>query len=61
MAADEFSKHELLDRTHLIADMFERYVAEHEALDGSPQFKAKVETISVHLQELYQALGKEFL
>lgn len=61
MATDEFSKHELLDRTHLISDTFQRFVMDHPALDEHPELKKRVEMIADQMESLYQAFGAEFL
>lgn len=52
---DKFHKHEILDRTHIVCDMFETFVYEHPALEGDA--KDLAEEISTKLGQLYQMLG----
>lgn len=49
--------HEILDRTYMIADMFESYVVEHPA---SESVKDEVERVSEKLWDLYQVIGKVY-
>lgn len=49
--------HEILDRTYMIADMFESYVQEHPA---SEVVKEEVERVSEKLWDLYQVIGKVY-
>ena len=49
--------HEILDRTYMIADMFESYVKEHPA---SEAVKEEVERVSEKLWDLYQVIGKVY-
>ena len=49
--------HEILDRTYMIADMFENYVVEHPA---SESVKDEVLRVSEKLWDLYQVIGKVY-
>ena len=49
--------HEILDRTYMIAGMFESYVHEHPA---SEAVKEEVERVSEKLWDLYQVIGKVY-
>lgn len=49
--------HEILDRTYMIANMFESYVLEHPA---SESVKDEVERVSEKLWDLYQVVGKVY-
>ena len=49
--------HEILDRTYMIAGMFESYVQEHHA---SEAVKEEVERVSENLWDLYYVIGKVY-
>lgn len=51
---DEFHLHELLDRTHMMQDMFNSYVADHPA---AKLFSDDIEHIVRELGKLYQSVG----
>lgn len=53
---DPFVKHELLDRTYLIAEMFENYILDHDAAHY-PTVTNQVLEISGRLWKLYQAVA----
>jgi hypothetical protein len=54
---DPFSQHEALDRAHLIADAFERQIADHPFIRAHPDLDAKSAAIAEALDALYQAIG----
>lgn len=58
---DEFGKHEVLDRVHIIRDMFEQFVAEHDAVQADDELNIHVMRISTLLGDLYQLCGRKFL
>jgi hypothetical protein len=61
MAIDDYSMHELLDRTSVILHTFEANVAEHPAADVYPEIKAQIEKTAEALVELYQMIGARHL
>jgi hypothetical protein len=48
--------HELLDRTHVIADMFERHVVEHDAAQH-PEVKERISRVEQELFGLYNQIA----
>jgi len=54
---DQFSRHEVLDRTLVIQENF----YSHQALNDHPKLKEKAEEVSAKLAELYQAIAEAFL
>lgn len=56
-----FTNHEILDRSFLVADMFDRYVAEHVGLNRHPDLQKKARELSDKLNDFYQEVGKRFL
>lgn len=58
---DIYARHELLDRTSILSETFDRYVLETGALEAYPELKAQAERVSEALAEMYQAFGDEFL
>jgi len=55
---DEFSYHEVLDRTHVIISQFEEFVMEHPAINKHEELQEKAENIHNLLGALYQEIGK---
>jgi hypothetical protein len=53
---DKFHWHEALDRTHIVADMFETFIVEHPVFKQTPALKARADEISAKLGALYQAI-----
>lgn len=58
---DDFARHEALDRTSLILELFERSVLEHHVLEAYPHLKEKAEAVSAGLADLYSSMGAEFM
>lgn len=56
---DSFSQHEALDRTFIVMEMFNGYVAQHEAIETDPELKEKASAISGALYELYNKIGEK--
>lgn len=54
---DPFSQHEALDRAHLLADAFQRHLADHAFIRAHPDLAARCDLIADALGELYQAIG----
>jgi hypothetical protein len=54
---DPFSQHEALDRAHLIADAFQRQIADHPFIRAHPDLAARCAAIGEALGALYQAVG----
>lgn len=53
--------HELLDRSHMLADMLERHLLSHPACIAEPEWYALAERAASALRELYQRVGSEHL
>jgi len=58
---DPFSRHEVLHTSHLIADMFDRHIADHAFTRSQPDLSAQAEAISDALNAFYQAVGAHSL
>jgi len=57
---DEFGKHELLDRSSLIAGIFDVYILGHPLMkEQDPKIKIAVKAISEQLGMLFQLFGSE--
>lgn len=54
---DEFSTHEILDRSYLAFEFFNERVAEHEGLKAYPKLRREAAAISQRLFDFYQAVG----
>ena len=52
-------RHELLDRTNLVANNLEEYVLEHPACIQNPEWYTLAEQAVTALRELYQRVGAE--
>lgn len=57
-AVDAFGWHELLDRASLVADLFDRRVAEHPACVSNRALAREARAISDRLFEFYQRVGR---
>ncbi len=55
---DEFSHHEALDRSSLIAEVFEQQLANHAFIKAHPDLAKRCDRIADALGELYQAIGR---
>jgi hypothetical protein len=53
--------HELLDRTHLLAEFVEQQLQEHPACVANPEWYALAERAASALHELYQQVGSDHL
>lgn len=56
-ANDPFFAHEALDRCHMIASMFDGFVATHPFVEANGELEALVENVEDAIGELYQAIG----
>lgn len=54
---DPFLQHEALDRAHLLADSFQRQLADHAFIKAHPDLAARCDEIAAALGSLYQAIG----
>lgn len=57
-ANDAFGQHEVLDRTHVVASMFEEFVLSHGWVQTTPELLAEAEKISDALGDFYQQVGR---
>lgn len=55
---DEFHKHEALDRACLVAEMFDKYLLNHPAVQADVDLLNRCESISCELWMLYQDCGQ---
>lgn len=53
---DQFSHHELIDRTYLIGDMIDRYLIHHPVTKLNPFINKKLNEASTALFEAYQMM-----
>lgn len=53
---DVFSRHELLDRVHVVSSIFQAHVLEHPAV--TPELKGSVDRIAELMEQLYQRVGE---
>lgn len=51
--------HESLDRTYVVMDMFEEYVAKHPFVGQTPELSRQAQEIIDRLFDLYQSIGRE--
>jgi hypothetical protein len=58
---DEFGRHEVLDRAHMIQVMFEMFVIEHDVTVDDPELATLADSISTQLFAFYQLCGRKFL
>ena len=54
---DRFHWHEALDRTSLVANMFDDHVFEHPAITSNKKLKAMAEKVSEKIWTLYEKIG----
>jgi hypothetical protein len=58
---DEFSKHEALDRSFLVMEMFNRYVLDHPSVEIDPELKIFAEQVSQNLYDFYNTLAQKYI
>ena len=58
---DPFHWHEALDRSLLAFEFFDERVAQHPAVQQSPELRREAEEIASRMFKLYQALGSKTL
>lgn len=51
--------HEVMDRSAMMVDVFERWVCDPIAVQVHPQLKAKAEAVVAHLQSFYECAAEE--
>lgn len=56
---DAFSRHEALDRAHLIAEIFDTHLLHHAYIQATPELARQCEQIAEALGALYQAIGQQ--
>lgn len=61
MDEDEYSRHEILDRTALIRSTFQEWVLDAPACQADPEFKELAERSWAALEALYQKIGSKHL
>lgn len=52
--------HESLDRTFLVMDMFDEYVANHPFVKQTPELLTKAQELIEMMSDMYQAIGREY-
>lgn len=58
---DDYSTHEILHLTSVVARLIDTELAEHPAMKTHPQWLDRVYQISSELADLYQEIGEEHL
>jgi mannitol-1-phosphate/altronate dehydrogenase len=59
--ADEFSKHEVVDRAHVCQEMFNLMVAEHSLVEKDPELAEEAAKVTEALGNFYQYVGNKFI
>lgn len=54
---DDFSYHEVVDRSFIAMQMIETLLLNHQAIEAHPEFKENIENSISSLYEIYQAFG----
>lgn len=54
---DSYHAHEALHTSLIVAEMFERYLAEHPYVQAHPALKAEAERLVAGLHGFYQRIG----
>ena len=54
---DQFHYHELLDRTHMVAQIIEDHLIQHPLAKVLPGLNENLEEATMHLAEVYQTIG----
>lgn len=55
---DDYHWHEALHVANIVADLFERHLAEHPAVQGDPTLKQHAEKLTAALYGFYQLVGQ---
>lgn len=50
--------HEVLDRSYLLVDMFESYIAEHPLVIDTPGLSIEADNVVQSLHDFYQLVGQ---
>lgn len=59
---DQFSKHEVVDRVHIMDEMWERFIMRHPVVnDSESEVWALANSISGDIAKLYQLVGSKYL
>ena len=56
---DELNRHEVLHTASVVADMFDRHVAEHRYTQSDAELKAAAEKVTDALYGFYQLVGRK--
>jgi hypothetical protein len=59
--ADDYSRHEALDRTSIFCNMLGDQLLDHHYIQEHPKFRDKVEAAIALLAGLYQEIGAQHL
>lgn len=57
---DKFHKHEVLDRTSIIANNFDYFVVDQPAIKHKKKLVKRCDKVQKHLWKLYQELAEEY-
>lgn len=57
---DEFSIHEVIHTSHLVTDLFDRWVIQHLAVQADPELKAAAVGLGIALADFYQLVGERY-
>ena len=58
---DDFGKHEVLDRSHIIQTMWDEFIMQHGAVQDDTDLNFRAEQIGALLVEFYMLAGSKFL
>jgi hypothetical protein len=61
VVVDAYSRHELLDRTHVVSILFDTTVVKHPAAQVDIHITAAIDDVEAALGELYQLIGRKWL
>ena len=56
---DAFHRHEALHTAHIVAEMFDSYIADHPFVGADPELKEAASRLSAGLHGLYQAIASK--
>lgn len=58
---DEFHKHEVIDRAHVIRSMWFEHINDHPAVTADPDIAKAAARVGDSLEAFYQLCGEKFL
>ncbi len=61
MKLDEFHRHEVLDRGHVVREIWGEYVLDHPVVQNDPELLEVAQRAFEAVCEFYQTCGRKFL